>query len=96
MWYHGIPLGQIDPTLEATYDLVQDIINDLKGYFVWEDIHLGCDEVFEYCWNNNRIKEWMKDHNIGTWQELFDYYRGKIGKLVGKDRNAVFWGNTVT
>mmetsp|Transcript_23244 Transcript_23244/g.20120 ORF Transcript_23244/g.20120 Transcript_23244/m.20120 type:complete len:177 (-) Transcript_23244:108-638(-) len=57
---------------------------------------MGCDEVFEYCWNNEDIKKWMADHNVGTWQELFDYYVGQIRKLKDSDRSAVFWGNQDT
>ena len=41
----GTPLGQIDPTLNASYSMVGDILAAYENYFPGEFIHLGADEV---------------------------------------------------
>ena len=49
-FYMGTPLGQIDPTLNASYSMVGDILAAYENYFPGEFIHLGADEVLGECW----------------------------------------------
>lgn len=95
VWYQGIPFGQINPTLNATYELVGDILGDLQTYFPWEFIHLGADEVFQWCWDNTEILEWAAAHDMNDYSDLFNYYVKTQRSLV-PNRTAIYWGSNAT
>jgi len=96
VWYPGTPLGQIDPTVDGTYDLIKDLVGDLEAYFPWDYIHLGCDEVFEQCWTDPRIQAFIKDHNLGDWKGLFNYFVEREHGLKSEDKTAIYWLNAAT
>ena len=53
--------GPIDPTNNATYDLLRDLIKEVVSVFPDKYIHLGGDEVSFDCWASNPdIKEFMQ------------------------------------
>lgn len=96
MFYTGIPLGQINPTLNATYELVGDIYGDLHQYFPWETIHFGCDEVFGWCWNNTEIWDWMAEHNLSDTSDLFNYYVQTARTVKPAGTQGLYWSNNAT
>jgi hexosaminidase len=97
IWYRGIPFGQLNPTLDEIYNIFADIFKDLKNYFPWDTIHLGCDEVFSRCWNVDQVNNWMKSHGIADYNALFNYYIKKIRPLVdSQQKNKVYWTNPDT
>lgn len=96
MFYQGIPLGQINPTLNATYELVGDIYGDLNYYFPWNTIHFGCDEVFGWCWNNTEIWEWMAQHDLSDTSDLFNYYVQTQRTVRPPGTQGLYWSNNAT
>jgi hexosaminidase len=96
MFYTGIPLGQINPTLNETYELVGDIYGDLDSYFPWKTIHFGCDEVFGWCWNNTGILDWMHEHNMSDTSDLFNYYVQTQRTVKPNGTQGLYWSNAAT
>jgi hexosaminidase len=96
IWYEGIPFGQLDPTLDATYNLVADLIKDIETYFPWDTIHLGADEVFDQCWEVASVESFMKTNNIANYNDLFNYYVSRQSKLVSPQKTRVYWTNPAT
>lgn len=65
--YHG----QLDPTIDMTYDVNQKVFADIQNYFPDEYIHLGGDEVDSACWDQRpSIKQWMAQQKIKDYVEL--------------------------
>ena len=87
----GSALGQINPTKDESYNLVKDLLNDLNDYFPWEFIHLGADEVDEYCWNNTEIYEFMKTNKLEGFPDLFNYYVKRQKELVNPNKTKIYW-----
>lgn len=102
-WSNGLPYQAIysvqgeaeifNPTLEALYPMVKDVLSEIKSVFVDEYIHLGMDEVYYECWKSNPdIKKWMETMNFTDYHQLEGYYSSKVLQIV-KDLNkkAVVW-----
>jgi len=87
----GTPLGQINPTLNETYDLLKDLLTDLDNYFPWQFIHLGSDEVDSYCWNNTDIYNFMGRNNIQDFQGLSNYYLQRQRTVVNENKTRMYW-----
>lgn len=82
-----------NPTLEALYPLVKDVLSEFKQVFVDEYIHLGMDEVYYECWKSNPdIRAWMQSMNYTDYHELESYYSKKVLNIV-KDlkKKAIVW-----
>jgi hexosaminidase len=96
VWYHGIPFGQINPTLNETYEIVKGIFDDLDTYFPWDILHMGCDEVFSWCWENSEILQWMSDHDMTDFNQLFNYYISQQRTVKNPNKTSLYWGNSDT
>lgn len=84
--------GQLDPTLDKTYEVVKGILNDLVSYFPDEYIHLGGDEVSFSCWENKTwIKSFMSEHNISNGSQLQNYYKNREKSLLDPKKSAILW-----
>ncbi|KAI9581619.1 hypothetical protein GQX74_012944 [Glossina fuscipes] len=61
------PCGQLDPTVDDMYSVLQDIYQDMFDLFDPDVFHMGGDEVSFTCWNSTKsIIDWM----IGMGWEL--------------------------
>lgn len=69
------PCGQIDPTQNLTYDILEDIYREMNDMFGHNEMfHMGGDEVKHECWETSEsLKQWMLDQGWGT--EVEDYMR---------------------
>lgn len=86
--------GQLDPTLDKTYEVVKGVLDDVSEYFPDEFIHLGGDEVGFSCWENNtKIKEFMNQHNLKSGLELQNYYKNREKTLLQPNKSAILWVN---
>lgn len=73
---NGIYMGQFDPTLDLTWDVVNKVFTYLNNTFDDEYVHFGGDEVVYDCWNQRpSIQTYMKDRGISTFQDLAVDYR---------------------
>lgn len=62
------PCGQLDPTKDQLYDILEKIYGDFVDYFSPVDtiFHMGGDEVSTECWNaSTDIQSWMKSQGWG-------------------------------
>ncbi|KAM7356950.1 beta-hexosaminidase 1 [Cochliomyia hominivorax] len=54
------PCGQLDPTVDDMYAVLQDIYQDMFDLFKPDVFHMGGDEVSVNCWNSSeQIRNWM-------------------------------------
>ncbi|EGR34752.1 hypothetical protein IMG5_002250 [Ichthyophthirius multifiliis] len=89
--------GQLDPSLDQTYEALKGILEDMKDQFSNSDfVHFGGDEVDEQCWDQRvTIKQFMEQKKISTYSQLQDYYRFEQKKLwrnISK-KPVIYWAN---
>lgn len=86
--------GQLNPTLNKTYDVVKGILNDVSNLFPDSILHLGGDEVSYTCWESNpAIKAFMTANNLSSGVELQQYYKDREKTLLPQKKTAMFWMN---
>ena len=86
--------GQLDPTLEKTYDVVHSILDDLNEYFPDDYVHLGGDEVSFACWESKDwIKTFMQANNLTNGVALQQYYKDRETSMLDSRHSAMFWVN---
>lgn len=88
--------GQFDPTLDLTYQVVEDVMRETNELFIDPVIHFGGDEVEYKCWDKKpSIKEWMAKNNVKDYDALSVYYRQrqkKIWKTIST-KAVSYWAN---
>ena len=97
----GPPNGNLDPTMNISYTLVDGIINDILNIFNNSKyIHLGGDEVIYRCWDTRpSIKEYMNEHGIDSYEDLFSLYLANVRQnltLKNDSKVAIYWVNSAT
>jgi hexosaminidase len=102
-WGHGYPeivakcksyewnlnLIPLNPASNLTYEVVEGVLSAMRQPFTDKYVHLGGDEVFPGCWNEDeRIKKFMDENGltIHTLQEMF---QGRIEKIYQKFKKTV-------
>ena len=59
--------SQLDPTSNATYELIDALVAELAEIFPDEYLHLGGDEVAIGCYNSSaEVRAWMTAHGLDT------------------------------
>jgi hexosaminidase len=88
----------MDPTIDSTYSLLETLFSEVATIFPDRQIHLGGDEVSPVCWNDNpKVKAWMKDHNMTTFEQLQSYFEEKLFSIIIKDnRDPIVWEEVFT
>lgn len=72
----------LDPTQNATYDLLGNFLEEMVTIFPSEYIFLGGDEVNSSCWQENpTIAKWMQMQGM-THDQLFDYFWQQVAVRV--------------
>jgi hexosaminidase len=75
---HG-PSEPLDVTLDAVYDFVHSLYNELTTLFPDEWIHIGGDEVNLDCWKSSQsVQEWMRKHNVTREVDLLHMFSEKV------------------
>ncbi|XP_049544745.1 chitooligosaccharidolytic beta-N-acetylglucosaminidase-like [Anopheles darlingi] len=102
------PCGQLDPTKDAVYDILQDIYREMNNMFHRSDLfHMGGDEVSIRCWNaTESIRSWMKVQEWGLEQtdfmKLWNYFQTEALRRLdstlppGEKRPIVMWTSKLT
>jgi len=75
---------------------LKDLFKDLDGYFPWEFVHLGSDEVDPYCWNNTDKENFMVKNHIKDFGGLFNYYVNREREVVNQTKTRIYWLNSDT
>ncbi|XP_077280344.1 beta-hexosaminidase 1 [Temnothorax americanus] len=101
------PCGQLNPTSERMYEVLEGLYKDMLEDFQQPDIfHMGGDEVNINCWKSQSIiTDWMLkrgwDLNETSFYRLWDYFQDKaLEKLKiangGKNITTVLWTSGLT
>lgn len=94
----GIYVGQFDPTLNETYDLVDDVLRHVTETFPDNYVHFGGDEIDLDCWDQRpSIAKFMEEHSIKTFRDLEVYYREeqkrRFRKSISSTKKVIYWAN---
>ncbi|XP_058053517.1 chitooligosaccharidolytic beta-N-acetylglucosaminidase isoform X2 [Anopheles bellator] len=102
------PCGQLDPTKDAVYDILQDIYREMNEVFNRSDLfHMGGDEVSIRCWNATEgIRSWMKQRQWGLegsdHMKLWNYFQTEALRRLDNtlpdsgSRPIVMWTSKLT
>lgn len=99
------PCGQLNPTRDELYDVLEDIYADMAEIFQPDIFHMGGDEVSERCWNvSEEIQQFMVQHRWNLdkagFLELWDYFQKKAQEKAytafGKKLPLILWTSTLT
>jgi hexosaminidase len=89
--------GQLDPTLNLTWDVLTDVLKYVNSTFTDDYTHFGGDEVNYNCWGTrDKIVEWMKGNNIADFKALSIYFRQRQKKLwrtISPTKKVIYWAN---
>ncbi|XP_076646966.1 beta-hexosaminidase 1 [Halictus rubicundus] len=101
------PCGQLNPTSEPMYEILEGIYKDMIDDFQPDIFHMGGDEVNLNCWNSSAvITNWMQtvkgwDLSESSFYKLWDHFQSKaLEKLTvangQKDIPVVVWTSGLT
>lgn len=100
------PCGQLDPTVDKLYDVLEDIYREMYEYFKKPDMfHMGGDEVSVECWNTSaRIRDWMvnkgwkldEDGFMKLWGHFQKNALERLDKVTGKQLPVIMWTSHLT
>ncbi|CAD8046214.1 unnamed protein product [Paramecium primaurelia] len=91
--------GQLDPTLEFTYEVLKSVMQDLNDMFAKvQFIHFGGDEASIQCFEQKpSIKEFMDQHGIANYFDLQVYYRKRQKDIwinqIKSQKKIIYWYN---
>lgn len=100
------PCGQLDPSKDALYDILEDIYREYHEGFHDPDIfHMGGDEVNFACWNSSsEIKNWMKERGWGVaeadFMKLWNHFQSnaleRLDKVYKRKVPIILWTSHLT
>ncbi|XP_055602206.1 chitooligosaccharidolytic beta-N-acetylglucosaminidase-like isoform X2 [Uranotaenia lowii] len=100
------PCGQLDPTKDKVYDILDDIYREMNAMFYHSDVfHMGGDEVSISCWNSSvEIQQWMKSQGWGLeesdFYKLWNYFQtnalSRLDKSLKDNRPILLWTSHLT
>ncbi|CAD7003068.1 chitooligosaccharidolytic beta-N-acetylglucosaminidase [Ceratitis capitata] len=100
------PCGQLDPTVEELYPILEDIYREIFELFSPEVFHMGGDEVLSKCWNSSEvIRNWMqlKGWNLeeDDFHRLWGHFQAKALERVDNVANnakplIILWTSSLT
>lgn len=100
------PCGQLDPTKDKVYDVLEDIYREMNDMFTHSDVfHMGGDEVSLSCWNSSvEVQQWMKAQGWGLQEvdflKLWNHFQTnalqRLDKSLKDNRPIVMWTSRLT
>lgn len=82
------PAGQLNIAYDNTFNVVKQIYDELDSLFPDNVIHLGHDEVNEYCYQNAPdTSAWLKQ-NKGTLVDLLNHWVQKLLPILSSSDNT--------
>lgn len=100
------PCGQLDPSKDEVYKVLEDIYRELIEYFDSPDLmHMGGDEVFFECWNASAsLREWMVERKwnlesedfMRLWGYFQDHALASLDKVDDRQIPVILWSSTLT
>lgn len=100
------PCGQLDPTKDKMFDILQDVYNEMFELFKQPDVfHMGGDEVSHACWNSStEIQDWMKAKGWGLeeadfmklWGHFQDNALTRVDRAANQQVPIIMWTSRLT
>ncbi|GAB0100869.1 Beta-hexosaminidase [Sergentomyia squamirostris] len=100
------PCGQLDPSKDALYDVLEDIYREFNEMFQQPFVfHMGGDEVSVSCWNSSsELQQWMLQRGWSLeesdFMRLWGYFQEKAlqrwDKVAGKTLPIILWTSRLT
>lgn len=101
------PCGQLDPTQDRVYDILEDIYREMVELFGnTEWFHMGGDEVKHECWaTSETLNNWLTERGWGLeeagYMRLWDHFqRNALERLDKvspiKSSKILMWTSTLT
>ncbi|XP_032589147.2 chitooligosaccharidolytic beta-N-acetylglucosaminidase [Drosophila mojavensis] len=100
------PCGQLDPTVDDMYNVLEDIFSDMFKLYNPDVFHMGGDEVSVACWNSSAsIRNWMLERGWNLKEEdfmrLWGHYQMEALSRVDRVANGshtpiILWTSTLT
>ncbi|KAG5681024.1 hypothetical protein PVAND_010490 [Polypedilum vanderplanki] len=100
------PCGQLDPSKDEVYNVLEDIYREMIEHFQYPDIfHMGGDEVSVSCWNSSSsLQNWMiaKGWNLNEsdFMKLWGYFQNnaleRLDKANFKKVPIILWTSRLT
>ena len=82
---YGTPTAVLDPTNEATYKFITNLVEEMGAIFPDAYFHIGGDEVQGEAWTNNpRIAAFMQKKGFKTPAELQAYFNQRLEVILHK------------
>jgi hexosaminidase len=81
----GVFNPAMDPTLEHTYEFLDDFIGEMAHLFPDQYFHIGGDEVNGKAWGRNpKIQEFKARHGLKNNHDLQAYFNKRLQEIVKK------------
>lgn len=100
------PCGQLDPSKDKLYDILEDIYTEMFQMFRMPSIfHMGGDEVSHACWNSSvEIQNWMQNKGwslnesdfMKLWGHFQDSALARVDKVTQKELPIIMWTSRLT
>lgn len=84
----------LDPSLDATWEMLDAVLDDLLALFPDPYVHFGGDEVHPevYAFTDERRRSWMDTHNLTDAAAVQAWFtRHMVEKLTARGRRVVGW-----
>lgn len=88
----------LDPSLDATWGLLEAVVDDLVELFPDDYVHLGGDEVHPevYAFADDRRRAWMAAEGLADPAAVQAWFtRGMVGLLANRGRRVIGWDETL-
>ncbi|XP_063826201.1 beta-hexosaminidase subunit alpha-like isoform X1 [Ostrinia nubilalis] len=86
-----VGLGPMNPTVNTTYKLFQELMEEVQEWFPDKYFHIGGDEVQFDCWESNPdLQQYMKDHHM-TATQLHALFMKNVIPLLGNNTKPIVW-----
>jgi hexosaminidase len=102
----GPPCGQLDPSQDRVYDVLEDIYRDMFDMFDSPPFfHMGGDEVNFNCWNSSEaLQERMleqgmlltEDDFLDLWFQFQTKAHDRVVRIWSNDPRIILWTSTLT
>ncbi len=94
---NGIYMGQFDPSLDLTWEVVEEVMRYINSTFEEDFVHFGGDEITPECWGKKQgILDFMAANSIPDYESLHIYYRERQKQLwrsISPRKRVIYWAN---
>ncbi|KAL3321079.1 hypothetical protein Ciccas_000242 [Cichlidogyrus casuarinus] len=87
--------GPMDPTMNATYALIDSLLKDVMSLFPDLTVHLGGDEVDITCWLEQNWSTFQRQHNISSSIEILTFFYARVRRSLHPKKHAQYWQEVV-